>query len=166
MDRSAGNPMEDAVKKEALRLFTYGLYAVTTGGPDEWNAFTANWLSQVSFDPPLVALSIENASVSLPMIRSSGLFAVNVYGAEQRELAGRLGRSLGKSPDKLAGMARETAESGCPLLADAIAWVECRVESERRQAIRRCWLGAWWARVLRQQAEPLTMRAAGFKHAG
>jgi flavin reductase (DIM6/NTAB) family NADH-FMN oxidoreductase RutF len=158
--------MEDAVKKEALRLFTYGLYAVTTGGADEWNAFTANWLSQVSFDPPLVALSIENASVSLPMIRSSGLFAVNVYGAEQRELAGRLGRSLGKSPDKLAGMARETAESGCPLLADAIAWVECRVESELPAGDSTLLVGRVVGAGLRQQAEPLTMRAAGFKHAG
>jgi flavin reductase (DIM6/NTAB) family NADH-FMN oxidoreductase RutF len=158
--------MEDAVKKEALRLFTYGLYAVTTGGADEWNAFTANWLSQVSFDPPLVALSIENASVSLPMIRSSGLFAVNVYGAEQRELAGRLGRSLGKSPDKLAGMARETAESGCPLLADAIAWVECRVESELPAGDSTLLVGRVVGAGVRQQAEPLTMRAAGFKHAG
>jgi flavin reductase (DIM6/NTAB) family NADH-FMN oxidoreductase RutF len=158
--------MEDAVKKEALRLFTYGLYAVTTGGADEWNAFTANWLSQVSFDPPLVALSIENASVSLPMIRSSGLFAVNVYGAEQRELAGRLGRSLGKSPDKLAGMARETAESGCPLLADAIAWVECRVESETPAGDSTLLVGRVVGAGVRQQAEPLTMRAAGFKHAG
>jgi flavin reductase (DIM6/NTAB) family NADH-FMN oxidoreductase RutF len=158
--------MEDAVKKEALRLFTYGLYAVTTGGADEWNAFTANWLSQVSFDPPLVALSVENASVSLPMIRSSGLFAVNVYGAEQRELAGRLGRSLGKSPDKLAGMARETGESGCPLLADAIAWVECRVESELPAGDSTLLVGRVVGAGVRQQAEPLTMRAAGFKHAG
>lgn len=158
--------MEDAVKKEALRLFTYGLYAVTTGGADEWNAFTANWLSQVSFDPPLVALSVENASVSLPMIRRSGLFAVNVYGAEQRELAGRLGRSLRKSPEKLAGMARETGESGCPLLADAIAWVECRVESELPAGDSTLLVGRVLGAGLRQQAEPLTMRAAGFKHAG
>src|SRR5689334_12379795 len=40
--------MDENAKKEALRLFTYGLYAVTTGDAGTWNAFTANWLSQVS----------------------------------------------------------------------------------------------------------------------
>ncbi|HKV85410.1 MAG TPA: flavin reductase family protein [Ktedonobacterales bacterium] len=158
--------MEDAIKKEALRLFTYGLYAVTTGDADAWNAFTANWLSQVSFDPPLVALSVENASVSLPMIRRSGVFAVNVYSAEQRELAGRLGKSLGRSPEKLVGMAREIGESGCPLLVDAIAWVECRMESELPAGDSTLVVGRVVGAGVRRQAEPLTMRAAGFKHAG
>ncbi|MGH2515900.1 MAG: flavin reductase, partial [Ktedonobacterales bacterium] len=56
----AASAMDEAVKKEALRLFTYGLYAITCGDATERNAFTANWLSQVSFDPPLVALSVDN----------------------------------------------------------------------------------------------------------
>ena len=86
--------MDDAIKKEALRLFTYGLYAVTCGVGDERNAFTANWLSQVSFEPPLVALSVENASASLAIIRRAGGFVVNVFAADQRGLAGQLGKSL------------------------------------------------------------------------
>src|SRR5260221_6252462 len=98
--------MDDAAKKEALRLFTYGLYAVTTGDATHWNAFTANWLSQVSFDPPLVAVSVENASVSLPIIRATGHFAVNVLTAEQRELAGQPGKSLAKNPGKIDGLTR------------------------------------------------------------
>src|SRR5690348_18341380 len=93
--------MDENAKKEALRLFTYGLYAVTTGDATRWNAFTANWLSQVSFDPPLVVVSVENASVSLPIIRATGHFAVDVLTAEQRGLAGTLGKSLAKHPGKL-----------------------------------------------------------------
>ncbi len=60
--------MDPALKKQALRLFTYGLYAVTSAQGDDINAFTANWLTQVSFEPPLLAVSIENNSKSLPMI--------------------------------------------------------------------------------------------------
>src|SRR5258706_7913242 len=117
--------MDDAAKKEALRLFTYGLYVVTTGDATRWNAFTANWLSQVSFDPPLVAVSVENASVSLPIIRATGHFAVNVLTTEQRELAGTLGKSLAKHPGKLDWLTRGTGEAGCPGLLEAAAWVEC-----------------------------------------
>lgn len=158
--------MDDAIKKEALRLFTYGLYAVSVEADGQRNAFTANWLSQVSFDPPLVALSVENASVSLPLIRRAGRFAVNVFGAEQRDLAGRLGKSFSKRPEKLDGLRIERTEAGCPVLLDGLAWVECVVESELPAGDSTIVLGRVTdARVLRR-AEPLTMLAAGFKHAG
>ncbi len=158
--------MDDATKKEALRLFTYGLYAVTTGDATRWNAFTANWLSQVSFEPPLVAVSVENASVSLPIIRATGHFAVNVLTAEQRELAGTLGKSLAKHPGKLEGLTRGTGEAGCPVLLEAAAWVECQVESELAAGDSTLVLGRVVGAQVQRREDPLTMRAAGFKHAG
>ncbi|MGH2516119.1 MAG: flavin reductase family protein [Ktedonobacterales bacterium] len=158
--------MDDAAKKDALRLFTYGLYAITTGGERQWNAFTANWLSQVSFDPPLVALSVENTSTSLPMIRQARRFAVNVLSAEQRELAGRLGKPYARSPEKLNDLQMGTSASGCPVLLEAAAWVECALEGEMPAGDSTLLLARVTdAKVLRP-AEPLTMRAAGFKHAG
>jgi flavin reductase (DIM6/NTAB) family NADH-FMN oxidoreductase RutF len=158
--------MDDAAKKEALRLFTYGLYAVTTGDEHEWNAFTANWLTQVSFDPPLIAVSVENDATSLPLIRSTQHFAVNVLAAEQRELAGRLGKPFTRSPEKLNGLQRGAGETGCPVLLETLGWVECRVEGELPAGDSTLLLGrVIGARVLRRE-EPLTMRAAGFKHAG
>ncbi len=158
--------MDEAEKKTALRMFTYGLYAVTTGDDARWNAFTANWVSQVSFDPPLIMVSVENASVSLPIIRATRHFAVNVYTHDQRDLSGQLGKSLAKHPDKLADLPRGAGESGCPVLLDAAAWVECRVENEMPAGDSTIVLGrVVGARALRQD-EPLTMRAAGFRHAG
>lgn len=166
--------MDDATKKEALRLFTYGLYAVTTGdgaaalagNTSAWNAFTANWLSQVSFDPPLVALSVENAAVSLPLMRSSRRFAVHVFDAQQRDLAGQLGRSRTKHPEKLAGLHVGAGESGCPVLLDTAAWVECLLEGEMPAGDSTLLLGRVVGASVQRQGEPLTMRAAGFKHAG
>ena len=49
--------LDPEAKKTVLRLFSYGLYAVTAAHDGERGVFTANWLTQVSFDPPLVALS-------------------------------------------------------------------------------------------------------------
>ncbi|WIG58180.1 MAG: Nitrilotriacetate monooxygenase component B [Ktedonobacterales bacterium] len=159
--------MDEAAKKEALRLFTYGLYAVTTGDDAEWSAFTANWLGQVSFDPPLVAVSVENTSHSLPIVRRTRRFAVNVYSAGQRELAGLLGKSYAKHPQKLDELRVERTAAGCPVLVDALAWVECAVEGELPAGDSTLVLGrVVEARVLRRDEEPLTMRAAGFRHAG
>jgi flavin reductase (DIM6/NTAB) family NADH-FMN oxidoreductase RutF len=160
------NSMDDALKKEALRLFTYGLYAITTGDDTQWNAFTANWVSQASFDPPLVVVSVENASVSLPIIRRTSHFAVNVYSHDQRDLSGLLGKSLAKHPDKLAGLRHGVGESGCPVLLDTLAWVECRVESELLAGDSTIVLGRVVGAQVQRRDEPLTMLAAGFRHAG
>ncbi len=159
--------MDEAVKKEALRLFTYGLYAVSVGVGAQRNAFTANWLTQVSFEPPLVALSVDNTAASLALIRAARRFVVNVYGAEQRELAGRLGKTLSRSPDKLDGVALGTTPSGQPCLTETLGWVEVAVEQEMPAGDSTLLLGRVVdAGMWRRDAEPLTMRAAGFKHAG
>lgn len=159
--------MDEAVKKEALRLFTYGLYAVSVRAGDQANAFTANWLSQVSFEPPLVALSVDNAASSLPMIRAAGRFVVNVFSAEQRDFSGRLGKTLSRSPDKLDGITLGETTSGQPYLRDTLGWVEVAVESEMPAGDSTLLLGRVVdAGMERHGEEPLTMRAAGFKHAG
>jgi flavin reductase (DIM6/NTAB) family NADH-FMN oxidoreductase RutF len=161
--------MDESVKKAALRLFTYGLYAVSTGTPDRWNAFTANWVSQVSFDPPLVVVSVENASVSLPIIRDSGHFAVHVFADEQRDLAGTLGKTFARHPEKLNGLTFQPGDSGCPRLLDTLGWVECTVVNEMPAGDSTLVLGQVTDAGISEQnseKEPLTMRAAGFRHAG
>lgn len=158
--------MDDAAKKEALRLLTYGLYAVTTGAGEEVSVFTANWLSQVSFDPPLVVVSVENDSHSLPVIERTAHFAVNVFGDDQRELSGQLGKPYSRAPEKARGLRLTPGVTGCPLWQDALASVECVVEGRMPAGDSTLVLGRVVNAVVHRQAEPLTMRAAGFKHAG
>jgi flavin reductase (DIM6/NTAB) family NADH-FMN oxidoreductase RutF len=158
--------MDDTVKKTVLRLFTYGLYAVTTGDQQRWNVFTANWVSQVSFDPPLLALSVENDSVSLPIIRHSGHFAVHVYVDDQRDLSGSLGKSFANHPEKLDLVTTEIGETGCPVLLGTLGRVECIVEGELPAGDSTLVLGRVVAAQEQRAGEPLTMRAAGFRHAG
>ena len=45
--------MDNALKKTVLRMFTYGLYAVTAKPGADISVMTANWLTQCSFEPPL-----------------------------------------------------------------------------------------------------------------
>src|SRR5258708_24676552 len=118
--------MDPTIKKQALRLFTYGLYVVMCADGEEVNGFTANWLTQASFDPPLLAVSVENDSKSLPMIIDSGKFTVNVLRSGQRELAGTLGKSALKHPHKLDGIAYNMVD-GNLVLHDALGWVTCEV---------------------------------------
>jgi flavin reductase (DIM6/NTAB) family NADH-FMN oxidoreductase RutF len=156
------------MKKQVLRTFTYGLYAVSCANEGEVNIFTANWLSQVSFDPPLIAVSIERKTKSLPMILRSRIFTINVLrsGAGGRELAGKLGKSALQHPDKLAAIAYETGANGCPILNDALAWAACTVRHTAEAGDSTLIIGEVVDTGMLGEGQPLTMAEAGFRHAG
>ncbi len=157
----------EAAKKAALRLFTYGLYGVTVRYGEDQNAFTANWLTQVSFDPPLLALSVENGSHSIDLIQASNVFTVNVFATGDTELAGRLGKRWAKVPGKLAAVPHRPGPNGCALLDQALAYLECQVESSAPAGDSTLFVARIvGAGLLRAGTEPLTMAEAGFRHAG
>ena len=158
--------MDPVVKKQTLRLFTYGLYIVTCAEGDQVNAFTANWLTQVSFDPPLLAVSVENVSKSLPMILRSGKFAVNILRSGQRELAGKLGKSALKNPDKLAGISFGTQADGSYTLREALAWIACEVRQSVAAGDSTLLVAEVVNAGILAEGQPLSMAETGFRHAG
>lgn len=160
--------LDQAAKKKVLRDFTYGLYAVTAAHRGERGVFTANWLSQASFEPPLVMLSVENDSSTLPLIRASGFFAVCPLDEGQKELAGALGRPKARAGDKYEALDLEIVEteSGVPALADSLGYVVCRVEAEIPAGDSAVFLGEVIEARSFSEAPPLEMRRAGFRHAG
>src|SRR5437016_204214 len=116
--------MDDATAKKVLRFFTYGMYVVTKASGEEAGAFTADWVTQVSFEPRMLAISVEQDAFSLGVLRKSGMFAVNVLETGQRELAGRFGRSTAKVGHKLADYSYTRGSTGSPLLAEAMGAIE------------------------------------------
>ena len=158
--------MDPTIKKQVLRTFTYGLYAVSCADEDQVNIFTANWLTQVSFDPPLLAVSVENTSKSLPMILRSRIFTVNVFRSGERELAGQLGKSAFQRPDKLAQIAFHLGVNFCPILDNALAWVACEVRHTAEAGDSTLIVADVVDVGMLGEGQPLTMAEAGFRHAG
>jgi len=161
-------PLDPDARKIVLRQFTYGLYAVTAAHDGQRGVFTANWLSQVSFDPPLVAVSVERESSTLPLIQASGQFAICPFTSEQRDLAGSLGRPRSRAGDKFAALDLPTVATalGPPALANALGYVVCAVRHEMSAGDSVVLLAeVTEARVL-HDGLPLLMREAGFRHAG
>jgi flavin reductase (DIM6/NTAB) family NADH-FMN oxidoreductase RutF len=160
--------LDQGAKKSILRQFTYGLYAVLAEHEEERGVFTANWLSQVSFEPPLVALSVELESSTLPLIRASGLFVACPFADGQRDLSGALGKPKRRAGDKFSALNLETVRtaSGPPALAVALGYVVCRVVAETPAGDSVLLLSEVIEAAILNEGEPLTMRAAGFRHAG
>ncbi len=161
-----GLKMDQNLKKQVLRTFTYGLYAVSCANEGEVNVFTANWLTQVSFDPPLLAVSVEKISKSLPMILRSRKFTVNVLRSGDRELAGKLGKSALRDPDKLVNVAFHPGLNGCPILEVALAWVACETHNTVEAGDSTLIIAEVIDVGMLGEGQPLTMAEAGFRHAG
>lgn len=160
--------MDAALKKTVLRLFTYGLYAATAKHGDEMSVMTVNWLTQASFEPPMLALAVEHDSHSRQVIEASGGFAVNILESGQRELAGQLGRTFAKHPEKTTDVSwKPGPATGSPVLDAALAWVECRVQGSLPAGDHVVFV----AEVVEvghhgREGAPLTLKEAGFKYAG
>ena len=159
--------MDNALKKTVLRLFTYGLYTITAKHGDQLSMMTANWLTQCSFEPPLLALAVERDSHSRAVIEAAGGFAVNIYEAGQRELAGQLGRTFAKHPEKSAEIAWQPAPvTGSPLLEAALGWADCQIVGQTPAGDHLLFIAEVKEVGLNREGAPLTLKEAGFKYAG
>ena len=79
--------MDSANKKTALRMISHGLYLLTVQGQGRYNASTVSWLSQASFEPPLVMVGVRVDTLTHTILEESRQFAINVLALGQTELA-------------------------------------------------------------------------------
>lgn len=110
--------------KTLLKQISHGVYVIGVGVGERQNAFTAAWVMQVSFNPLLLAISINPEHYSYRLLQDSGVCAVNVLGWNQFALAEHFGRS---AKDKMAGFQWRQAETGAPILSESLAYFDCRV---------------------------------------
>src|SRR5215210_4299284 len=85
---SGAAPSPDDLRAVMARFAT-GVTVVTTAGP---LGSTANAVSSVSLDPPLVLVCLREESETLAGLRASGAYAINVLAEHQHELADRFAR--------------------------------------------------------------------------
>jgi flavin reductase (DIM6/NTAB) family NADH-FMN oxidoreductase RutF len=139
-----------------------GIYVIGVAEGDRRNAFTAAWVTQVSFDPLLVALSVNTEHASWPILAGGGGFTVNVLAKEQIELARHFGTQSARETDKLGAVAWHAGRLGPPILDDALAYIECRlVEIVPAGKYRIAIGGPVAGEILRPDATPLLYADTG-----
>jgi flavin reductase (DIM6/NTAB) family NADH-FMN oxidoreductase RutF len=116
---------------DVLARIPYGVSVVTMGrgGAKVENGLTISWLSQVSFDPPMLMVAVDKLHYSVDLLRSTKNFCVNLLGADQSVVAGRFAKQATTGDDKLADIAQRPAESGAAILTDSVAYFDCEVAS-------------------------------------
>lgn len=110
-----------------FRRLTTGVYVIGVSHQGRCNAFTAAWVTQVSFDPLLVGMSVNPENFSRSILHLSRIFTVNVLKKGQLDLARHFGTHSGRDVDKLAGQRWRVGPLGTPILSDAAAYLDCRI---------------------------------------
>jgi flavin reductase (DIM6/NTAB) family NADH-FMN oxidoreductase RutF len=147
---------------DLFRRLTQGLYVVGVAHEGRRDGFTAAWVTQVSFQPLLLALSINPEHASYPLLVAGGGFTVNVLRRGQLELARQFGTRSGRDTDKLAGQRWAPGPGGAPILLDAAACLECRVVDRHPAGDHELVVGrVTGGRVLDPKAPPMTYAETG-----
>lgn len=118
--------MDPDHKKTALRMIPYGIYVLTAEANGQTAAATVNWVTQTSFDPPLVAVAVKADSGARAIVEASGSFALNVLGKGQQGTAFGFFKTVERNGDTLGKEKVRDSSSG-PILESAPACVECKV---------------------------------------
>lgn len=160
--------LDPQAKKTALRAINYGLYVLTAKQDDELAAAGVNWLTQASFEPPLVAAAVKTDNDSHRLIEATGVFAVNVLGKDQLDIGKAFFRTSVVEGSTINGYHFEPGpETGCPLIVDLPYWFECRVTDTVKRGDHTVFIAETIGAGVRDASiVPLLLRETGMNYGG
>jgi len=130
---SGADPVEyDKLRRRVLWTMPSGLYLVGSRAGSRRNAMTANWVSQVSFSPKLVAVSVERDALTHALIHDGGVFSLSILDRDDRAVVRKFVKpvEVDGQGDELNGLAFVERVTGAPILVQALAWLDCALRHE------------------------------------
>ncbi len=153
--------------EKVLKKLEYGVYIVTMGRGQTGNAFTASWLTQVSSEPPLIALAVKNKHQSSRLITESGVFAVNLISEGQKEFAKTFYGPAESGYKKLDGITlTDTPTTGSPVLNGAAGYLDCKVINRLEVGNHILFIAEVVAAAINSDKNILTSTNSGLHYAG
>lgn len=159
--------MNREAKKAALQMLSNGLYVITSGNGKEYGVATVSWVSQVSFDPPLVMAAIRKKSNVYKYIIESRRAALNILALSQEDIAGKYMRRSESRNDSLNPAEFEQDIDSIPVLRKVPAYLLCRVsEIANQEGDHAVVIMEVLDAKCRNQARPLTVADSPWKYGG
>ena len=166
VDGAAAPVLDSAAKKTLLRKIPHGVFICGVAEGDDVNGFTASWVTQGSFEPPLVVMAVRADSTSNGIISRTGRFSLNVLSAEQKDLAAvffkpqkGIGGRFDAAPFTLGAL-------GLPVLDDALGAVECELVGQVASGDHTVFVGQVKTAVLHRDGAALELSATGWQYGG
>ncbi|MCK9519377.1 MAG: flavin reductase family protein [Dehalococcoidia bacterium] len=158
--------MDEQAKKTALRMIPYGLFVLGVGEGQQATASTVNWITQASFQPPIVVVGVKGGTETYDLVKATGKFAISVLGTGQRDIAFAYFKHVEPEGNKLAGYEFETKTTGAPIIVDAPAWFECEVRNVLDVGDHSVVVGEVIEAGVHRETDTLTLKEVGVNYGG
>jgi len=148
--------------RDVLRHFPAGVTIVTVKSGEDTHGMTVSAFASVSPNPPLILVCIDHHGRGHELLeRDDAVFAVNILRQGQDELSNR----FAFKEDRFAEGNWTTAETGAPVLDDAVAWLDCTIFNRHVAGTHTIYVGEVQAcKVIEDNAEPLVYWNRGYRN--
>ena len=116
--------------RQVMGRFATGVTVVTTKSQETLAGLTVNAFCSVSLNPPLVLVCVDLTSATLPVIRESGVFAVNILTDKQEHLSRCFATPSRERFECFYHAGYHIAATGAPIIDDTLAFIDARVVAE------------------------------------
>lgn len=160
-----------AVDDELLNRVTWkipnALALVGSAAEGERNGMTTSWITQLSMEPVLIGVGVDNGAVTRRLIADGGSFTVNLWNAEETRVFVKFSKPAVDDGATLNGRPVHTEVTGAPVFDDAIAWMDCAVRHSLDLGSHTLFVGeVVAASILDDEARPASMADTRMKYGG
>ncbi len=119
---------DELVNKVTWRIPNALALVGSIGNDGTRNAMTTSWVTQLSMEPVLVGIGVDNSAVTHRLITEKQAFSVNLWSSEDTKVFVKFSKPATEDGDTLNGRAVHTATTGAPIFDEALAWLDCSVK--------------------------------------
>lgn len=151
----------DAVNK-VFRSLDRELWILTADDGERRGGLVVTTVTSASIVPeaPRVMVAVAHQHATWPIVEAAGAFALHLVAPKQIERVWTFGLNSSRNTDKFAGLepVLQKGREGAPVLGDAPAWLECRIEARMETGDRTVYLAEVTDGVRQSAEETLTVR--------
>ncbi len=156
-------PIERNELRRVMGHFATGVTVITTLSKEgKLHGLTANAVSSLSLDPPLLIICVDKKAESYSSFEESGVFTVNILADDQEDISRRFAVSGG---EKFEGVAYRRGVNGAPILSGALAHLECKLHAAYEGGDHTIYLGLIEEAETRE-VKPLLFFRGGYRSLG
>ncbi|MFB6233004.1 MAG: flavin reductase family protein [Haloarculaceae archaeon] len=141
--------------RRIMGTFATGVTVLTL--PGEPHGMTANAVSSVSLDPPLVLVCVDHDTECYERLTGDAdAYCLTILAEDQRDIGEYYADMLELEADPFESRATRTAATGAPIFENGLAYLDCSVEAAHEAGDHTIYVGRVEAgEVLDADADPL-----------
>jgi flavin reductase (DIM6/NTAB) family NADH-FMN oxidoreductase RutF len=160
-------PVDDELLNRVTWKIPNALALVGSRAGDERNGMTTSWITQLSMEPVLIGVGVDNGAVTHRLISDGGSFTVNLWNADDTRVFVKFSKPATDDGETLNGRPVTTAVTGAPVFTEAVAWMDCEVRHSFDLGTHTLFVGeVVAASIADDEARPASMDDTRMKYGG